>query len=149
MADSEEGFDIDPAIAAAMGFSGFGAQASKKRKFDSNDGFVDPNISTASTQKQQPPTGKGANAVKLGDRTVAKTAAHPPGGTEQGSALSAQNVAGGNAGSASGVSAGATGQGTKGASLEALRNGVRNENGDMVYFLPSFIEDPWKDLVPK
>ena len=32
---------------------------------------------------------------------------------------------------------------------EELKNGVRNESGDMVYFKPSFLEDPWKDLKPK
>lgn len=28
----------------------------------------------------------------------------------------------------------------------SLRQGVRNERGDMVFFLPSFIEDPWRAL---
>ena len=31
-------------------------------------------------------------------------------------------------------------------SLQALRRGIRNERGDMAYFLPSFLEDPWKEL---
>ena len=31
-------------------------------------------------------------------------------------------------------------------SLQAYRQGVRNEKGDMVYFLPSFLEDPWEKL---
>lgn len=30
--------------------------------------------------------------------------------------------------------------------LAALRKGVKNERGDTVYFLPSFLEDPWKIL---
>ncbi|KAI9889795.1 MAG: hypothetical protein M1814_004997 [Vezdaea aestivalis] len=30
--------------------------------------------------------------------------------------------------------------------LEQYRWGVRNKDGDMVYFQPSFIEDPWLDL---
>ncbi|MCJ1381660.1 hypothetical protein MMC17_004771 [Xylographa soralifera] len=29
----------------------------------------------------------------------------------------------------------------------ALRKGVRNEKGDVVYYDASFVEDPWKDLV--
>ncbi|MCJ1284601.1 hypothetical protein MMC26_003935 [Xylographa opegraphella] len=29
----------------------------------------------------------------------------------------------------------------------ALRKGVRNEKGDLVYYDASFVEDPWKDLV--
>jgi hypothetical protein len=32
------------------------------------------------------------------------------------------------------------------AELNALRNGVRNEHGDMAYFLSSFVEDPWEKL---
>ncbi|KAF4548996.1 Hypothetical protein D9617_24g017100 [Elsinoe fawcettii] len=31
--------------------------------------------------------------------------------------------------------------------LQQLRQGVRDEHGDIAYFLPSFLEDPWKDLV--
>jgi hypothetical protein len=30
--------------------------------------------------------------------------------------------------------------------LEALRKGLKDENGDVAYFLPSFIEDPWAKL---
>lgn len=32
------------------------------------------------------------------------------------------------------------------AELNALRNGVKDENGDMAYFLPSFVEDPWANF---
>jgi len=32
------------------------------------------------------------------------------------------------------------------AELEAYRKGVRNEKGDLGWFLPSFIEDPWAKL---
>ena len=32
------------------------------------------------------------------------------------------------------------------AELNALRNGVRTDNGDTAYFLPSFVEDPWAKL---
>ncbi|KAF2436276.1 hypothetical protein EJ08DRAFT_233058 [Tothia fuscella] len=30
--------------------------------------------------------------------------------------------------------------------LEAYRKGVKDENGDIAYFLPSFVEDPWAKL---
>ena len=30
--------------------------------------------------------------------------------------------------------------------LMALRKGVRNARGDMVVFLPGFVEDPWRGL---
>ncbi len=32
------------------------------------------------------------------------------------------------------------------AELQALRKGVKDERGDVAYFLPSFVEDPWKGL---
>jgi hypothetical protein len=32
------------------------------------------------------------------------------------------------------------------AELNALRQGVRNNQGDLAYFLPSFVEDPWAKL---
>jgi hypothetical protein len=34
-------------------------------------------------------------------------------------------------------------------SSQALRRGIRNERGDMAYFLPSFLEDPWAKLAAK
>jgi hypothetical protein len=33
--------------------------------------------------------------------------------------------------------------------LEAFRKGVKDENGDVAFFLPSFIEDPWAKLERK
>jgi len=33
--------------------------------------------------------------------------------------------------------------------IEAYRRGVQNETGDMAYFLPSFLEDPWERLRQK
>ncbi|KAH8727923.1 hypothetical protein GQ44DRAFT_648313 [Phaeosphaeriaceae sp. PMI808] len=32
------------------------------------------------------------------------------------------------------------------AELNALRFGIKNEHGDTAYFLPNFVEDPWKPL---
>ena len=34
------------------------------------------------------------------------------------------------------------------AELNTLRFGVKNENGDTAYFLPSFVEDPWEKPLP-
>ena len=44
--EGEEDMDIDPAIAAAMGFASFGTKPGEKRKYNSNDGYVDPAISS-------------------------------------------------------------------------------------------------------
>lgn len=108
-----DGMDIDPAIAEAMGFSGFGMQTNstnRKRKHGATDdglSFVDSHAK-----------GTGANA------------------TVSGAAPAQQSVA---------AAVGGDGKPT----LEALRRGVRNAAGDMVYFLPSFIEDPWNGLEGK
>jgi hypothetical protein len=44
--EGEEDMDIDPAIAAAMGFASFGTKPGDKRKYNSKDGYVDPAISS-------------------------------------------------------------------------------------------------------
>lgn len=33
------------------------------------------------------------------------------------------------------------------AELQALRHGVKDNNGNTAYFLPSFVEDPWEKLI--
>lgn len=44
--EAGEDMDIDPAIAAAMGFASFGMKSGEKRKYNSNDGYVNPAISS-------------------------------------------------------------------------------------------------------
>lgn len=116
--DTDE-MEVDPAIAEAMGFSGFGMQT-KKRKHDSNDAFVDTG-STATGSNSTPIHQGGGGSTEAASKQPRNSAGDP----------NKQNPA-----------TDADGKPT----LEALRHGVRNENGDMVYFLPSFIEDPWKHL---
>ena len=129
---ADEDFDMDPAIAEAMGFSGFGAQP-KKRKFNDNDAFVDPNL--------KPEQVKGANNVPLGVRS-----SKPATGNDvQGDDAEIRATDPGPAVTSSKVAVRSSGPPT----LEALKHGVRNEQGDMAYFLPSFIEDPWKGLQPQ
>ena len=66
--DDEEGMDIDPAMATAMGFSSFGMRPGAKRKYHSNDGFVDP---AASTQTKAVEKGQSSKkkAVKVPENT--------------------------------------------------------------------------------
>ncbi|GAB1739703.1 hypothetical protein NU219Hw_g4645t1 [Hortaea werneckii] len=135
MADQDD-FDIDPAIAEAMGFSGFGTQpGGKKRKFDGGDAFVDPTIkkqTEAPASSGLAGAAKGANNTPLGQRSAL-------GGVENvASASEAHANQGAGAGDISGRP-----------DLQALRYGVKNDKGDTAYFLPSFIEDPWKGLEPK
>jgi hypothetical protein len=142
----DEGMEIDPALAAAMGFTGFGAQPSKKkRKFD-NDSFVDPSIGR--------PQGNGANSTPIGRRkpqgSMGQSQDLPQ--TKVQSAVPAEQSGGGQAevafregrGGDSGRPDAASSAGPP--SLEALRWGVKNERGDLVVFMPSFLEDPWTAL---
>ncbi|KAF2770372.1 hypothetical protein EJ03DRAFT_66664 [Teratosphaeria nubilosa] len=134
--DETGDMDVDPAIAAAMGFSGFGTQPGKKRKFDAKDAFVDPDAVDASKSAKGQVHAKGANNLPLGERKQKSSAAivdaeHlPPPRQELDGSFSGRDADGNY-------------------SLEALRRGIRNEHGDMVYFLPSFIADPWQDLKPQ
>lgn len=132
MAENDD-FDIDPAIAASMGFSSFGHQG-KKRKHDSNDAFVDPAASLSLKQLQQNPS-------KPSERSISKaTASEQP----------AEDVTGQERAASTAPRAGEPASGYIAPSgyvskytLEELRRGVKNENGDMVYFQPCFIEAPW------
>ena len=152
MADTED-VEVDPSIAGMMGFSGFG-NARKRRKFDLNDGFVDPKASGPSHQSKQEvtetnhtvprdsvaknsPASQGLPA-RSGDSDVAMKAQESIKDSTSGSNLPTMNIRdGANRGD------------SEEHSLQALRDGVRNESGDVVYFLPSFLEDPWKNLRPK
>ncbi|KXT13903.1 hypothetical protein AC579_2632 [Pseudocercospora musae] len=116
--DGDGDFDADPDIAAAMGFGGFGSQTKGKRKFDSNNGFV----------SKAPSSATGANSMPMREHKAVKVAA----GSETSEPLQ---------------------RGTtlmpydpktqESPSMESLKYGVRNTKGDMLYFLPSFLEDPW------
>ncbi|KAK6388907.1 hypothetical protein LTR65_007188 [Meristemomyces frigidus] len=149
----DDGLDIDPAIAEAMGFSGFGMQpSSKKRKFDANDTFVDPSVKQDAAPANAQSKGKNANNVPLGIRTVQGTpagAGNLPLSSAAGGGAMATHHATGNTAPQTSTSASASGGSTAPPDLQALRHGVENARGDMVYFLPSFIQNPWKDLQPR
>lgn len=138
----DDDLQIDPAIAEAMGFSGFGGQFSKKRKHDMNDTFVDPDLTSKTKTVKGRSAGKGANTLPLGSRK--------PGNVEPGTSIKHDEGDASGAGTVHGTLTEASGVGSDSgkADLHALRNGVVNERGDMVYFKPSFLEDPWKGLKP-
>nr|OQO28044.1 hypothetical protein B0A51_02845 [Rachicladosporium sp. CCFEE 5018] len=122
-AEMDESMNVDPALAAQMGFSSFGG-APKKRKFDANDAVTDVDAAVKS-QASSKPKATGSNSQPLGqiaDRTSAKSPAASTSAEAKGTTAPTEP------------------------SLQALRQGVRNERGDMVYFLPSFLEDPWAGL---
>lgn len=131
---ADEDFGIDPAIAEAMGFSGFGMQPGKKRKFDTNDGFIDPSLAKDTTTTKS--HGKGANSHPLGKKMADRTNAS----SEVGSAVPLVSAIETEARLATRHLE------PHQASLEALRHGVQNQRGDMVYFRPGFLEDPWERL---
>lgn len=62
--EGEENMDIDPAIATAMGFASFGTKPGGKRKYNSNDGYVDPALSSqvSNTQTSSSHTDNAAKA---------------------------------------------------------------------------------------
>jgi hypothetical protein len=143
--------EIDPAIAEAMGFTSFG---SKRRKHTAraDDAFVDDSGT-------QIPASTGANEIPLGARPMpaattekmqeqgridenhTSTAGVVEARTEQPRAAEARVEE---------VQEAQTDNWTPGfpspQELSALRRGVKNARGDMVVFMPSFLEDPWKGL---
>ena len=139
--------EIDPAIAEAMGFTSFGSKR-RKHAARADDAFIDD----SSTQI---PASTGANDVPLGVRPVANTATEQgqePGST-QGETASAARVENTQEEQPKAVAASAEAQQDNWTTgfpapqeLAALRRGVKNARGDMVVFMPSFIEDPWKGL---
>lgn len=156
MSDADEDdFAVDPALAASLGFSSFGTQPSaKKRKYTHHDAFVDTSA-TAQLDGASKEAGKGANALPLGRRknlipAPSVSAPHDetmpvlrgaPLVTElstvtPGLPLNITNSVEENARPIPSADVG----------IEAYRHGVRQANGDVAYFLPSFLEDPWEEL---
>jgi hypothetical protein len=180
--------DIDPSIAAAMGFGSFGNQA-KKRKFN-DDAFTGTSkpgkkdSSGANTtelgvrQKMQPATIDGEDAARAKKEKHkgsapsglaaflqrAKEIPDPPPpitGTEKLSSASGNSLLP-NVSLPPRLVANASlppkpVRSLKGSHVEpgkgldlsredlyALSKGVKNERGDTYYFLPSFVEDPWR-----
>jgi hypothetical protein len=139
--------EIDPAMAEAMGFSSFGSKR-RKHAARADDAFIDDSGT-------QLPASTGANDIPLGARAVpvAKkeevheqsfipgepaptmrmedTQKEQPMAVERSEESQADNWAPGFPAPQE---------------LSALRRGVKNARGDMVVFMPSFIEDPWKGL---
>ncbi|KAI4717563.1 hypothetical protein E4T48_06230 [Aureobasidium sp. EXF-10727] len=134
--------EIDPAIAEAMGFTSFGSKR-RKHAARADDAFIDDS-------GNQLPASTGANDIPLGSRS---TMANPTEKVqEQGSAsketstVRAEDIQEEQA-RAGQVQADNWTPGFPNAQeLAALRRGVKNARGDMVVFMPSFIEDPWKGL---
>lgn len=144
-----ESNDADEDMMAAMGFSAFGMQGQKRKFGAHDDAFIGSSIkSSGETKSEQPAAaitslepaleakvadggdgGSGGPAVLTRDFAVAEISSKP--GTDP--SIGREKADGG-------ISQ------TSGPTLEALRHGVRNENGDTVFFLPSFIDDPWKHL---
>ncbi|KAH7390669.1 hypothetical protein BKA66DRAFT_41658 [Pyrenochaeta sp. MPI-SDFR-AT-0127] len=165
----------DVEIAAAMGFASFGG--TKKRKFDPTNSpkakadasganstklgvrskrtagtreeevFQDTTISPAhqapQSQAQIPDTAQEATAPSGLAAFLARGQTLPEGplGTQKTeSALEQED-------SAATETLSFGGPPVSRAELNALRFGVKDENGDTAYFLPSFLEGPWEKLM--
>lgn len=162
--DEEENADI----AAAMGFASFGG--TKKRKFDhANSPKTKADASGANSTKLGVRTKKTASAESgiidiagadsvgqtkqaqadssLGSKDTLPTGSGLASFLARGQNLPEKPVGLSDLGDPSAaymISFG--GPSISKAELNALRNGVQNENGDTAYFLPSFVEDPWAKL---
>ncbi|KAL1656079.1 hypothetical protein SLS61_001149 [Didymella pomorum] len=163
-----EDFDENDEMAAMMGFSSFGG--TKKRKFDQTkspakeeysasganstelgvrtkapeiqtpndeEASISSSSSAAAAVKTQPPPNGGlASFLARGQALPAKppqTVSNHPEASPQADPSASEMVSFG-------------GPSISRAELSALRFGMRNENGDAAYFLPSFVEDPWEKL---
>jgi hypothetical protein len=162
MEDEEEDMDM----AAAMGFSSFGA---KKRKYDqTNSPNPKADASGANTAplgmrakkfaNSEPETGGHADEVLNNSHPApaAKTAPKPPPSEGLAAFLARAKVIPedephiretdstsrqAEPSPAEMISFG--GPSISKAELNALRFGVQNEYGDTAYFLPNFVQDPW------
>lgn len=153
MAENDD-LEIDPAIAEAMGFSSFGMQPGKRRKLNANTAFLDPKATSSGGHGES----KETNAMDS-DNSVMRSStgsyALPQGmspsaaGEESAQQKHGEGGAAGSTAATKSTASATNIDGDDERSLQALAYGVRNENGDMVYFLPSFIEDPWQDLKPQ
>ncbi|KAF2835590.1 hypothetical protein M501DRAFT_941422 [Patellaria atrata CBS 101060] len=127
MADEE--YDIDPEIAAAMGFGTFGSQTNKKRKYNQQDAVTDQD------QTSKPKSAStGTNSTPIGARLPrAQSLPSRPPALEQeqnqqpAATTSVQQLQWAN----------------DRENLNTLAQGVRDANGDIAYYMPSFVEDPW------
>jgi hypothetical protein len=141
-------FEIDPAMAEAMGFSSFGSKR-RKHAARADDAFIDDSGT-------QIPASTGANDIPLGARAVPSAATEEvqEQGFIQDNAASTVRMEDAQKEQPMAVEARTeevqTDNWTPGfpapQELSALRRGVKNARGDMVVFMPSFIEDPWKGL---
>lgn len=157
--------DDDDEIAKAMGFSSFGG--TKKRKYEETASpKTKPDASGANstrlgvrTKAVEDTPGKGKNVPEGNEDTILESteAAQPFPSHAKGKAK--QRAATGLAGflahgqtlpdkpnthEVDMVSFG--GPAIPRAELNALRHGVKGEDGEIAYFLPSFVEDPWERL---
>lgn len=158
----DDGFEVDPALAAAMGFSAFG-NATKRRKYVHHDAVVAGVEGTAGDGRV---SAQGANAMPLGVKREAKRKRVLLEDGD-GGALIDDRV---EVSTADDIAASRSDEAPKGDMLplrveerddrvaesstgshpiQAYRDGVRLATGDVAYFLPSFIEDPWKTLLGK
>ena len=184
--EEHEDVDIDPAIAAAMGFSSFGAKPIAKRRKINDESKSGSGANTQPLGQRNQPS-KAVSGTRLPEQEIGQAEDHEPKAKQR--TKTKQPAPSGLAGFLSRgqdlpmpavapvpvaehpASAETTtkpegprtataehqklAEGPQGAfrtaaqekpSLAAYRHGVRNERGDMVYFLPSFLEDPWAGL---
>ena len=154
--DENADFDVDPALAASMGFSAFGQPpATKRRKYNTSlDAVVDQSTGTGGsasqgTTKELGVRSKGAAQQETSHADDAATSAAGSfnNGPERAYGKINFDFVSGGSGTGSMRYIEKTLDQMTHTDLNALKMGMKNEHGDSVYFLPSFVEDPWAKLV--
>lgn len=122
--------ELDPEIVASMGFTSFGAPPNqKKRKYNHNAPDAVVNVSS------------GANATVVVGARPRLSAEIEQTSMPEGSTVETPT----NVDSMWKRIEGKKMEELGSDELKALRQGIKNENGDSVYFKLSFLEDPWAE----
>jgi len=152
----DDDFSPDPELAAALGFSSFGAQPStKRRKHNTYDAVVDIDVPHGSAANslplgQRPPRSNinGASQVPSLNSEVIKEKQENAAEAADGAAVQPVPVENNPVISSILHDWDVESQGPRTfsqAELQALREGVRLPGDVITYFLPSFIENPWTE----
>jgi hypothetical protein len=159
--------DEDVDIAAAMGFGAFGG--TKKRKYDHTNspkakvdasganstqlGMRTKKIASEDTTEAQDVDEASSRVDETSNNAKPQAAKGLAQFLARGQSLPNKPPSAGEISSAAKTDSPSTvkkvsfgGPSISTAELNALRFGVKNEDGDTAYFLPNFIEDPWEVL---
>lgn len=139
-----EGAEVDAATEAVEHVEATdpaGNASQSEARYPTSNATSDAKGKSKARQKQKQPAATGLAAFLSRGQTLPEKPSHPDTIHDAPTAVS---VAQADPAASEMVSFGGTP--ISRSDLNALRSGVRVENGDTAYFLPSFIEDPWEKM---